>query len=626
MLNKIISLSSTLNGAKATALSGLFLGFALCSFIIDAPWLRHFLWGSIIISGIPLIFEAMRDAILQRRINSGILVSLALVASLVIGELFAAAEIAFIMALGELLESFTVQRAQRGLEQLLALTPTKGRIIDDNGTEILIEASTIREGSKLRILPGETVPADGVIIRGRSGINRSILTGESLPVENKVGDTVFAGTLNGDGCIDIVASADAGNTTLQRLIQLVEEAGQRSARIQREADRWARYLVPMSLGIALIALPLFLALEYPIAEALRRSVTVLVVFCPCALALSTPVSIVAAIGQAARRGVIIKGGEALETLAKVDTIFFDKTGTLTRGNPKIAEIRGYGVIESEVLRIAGTLEQFSEHPLGRAVAEAASHNRSDVVGFKAIPGRGVQGLVDNQWLICGNEACIRETGVALSSEHSSDLEYFREKGMATIILATHTTILGIIALSDSVRSSTSEVLDQLHAYRLILLTGDNEKAASHFANQLSFSSIAANLLPNEKANIIEETQNEGHIVAMVGDGVNDAPALTQAHVGISINHPGSDIASATADIVLMNEKLTHLPYLMRLAQGTLNCIRVNIAAALFINFIAIVLGLAGILSPTTGAIVHNLGSFLVILNAALLYDRGFDAI
>lgn len=624
-MKQIETICEALESWKSVAVSALFLAASFTGMMTDTPWLEQLAWGSVILSGLPLAWEALETLWEDKRITSGLLITLAIIASLIIGETFAAGEIAFIMAIGEMLEHGTVSRAQRGLERLLTLTPAQGRRILPDGKVEMVASTDIRTGDLLRVAPGESIPADATIEAGSTSINQSILTGESLPVERRTGESVYAGTLNGDGSIDIRATHDGTDSSLQRMIRLVQEAGEKQAPIQREADRWAQWIVPASITIALAGYIGLRLLGYEQGEALLRAVTVLVVFCPCALALATPTSIMAAIGQATKKGVIIKSGEALEALGRVDTLAFDKTGTLTIGKPSVAEAYAYGLSKQELIRLTAALESRSEHPLGKAIAAAAGdYGDVQVQGFRALPGRGVKGEVEGRSLLCGNETCLAEAGITLDEAPYATLQQLRNKGMATILVAEGQQLLGIIGLQDTTRTETAQVLHELKHLNTLMLTGDNIRAAKHFAASLPLSEIHADLLPGEKSALIARLQQEGRRVAMVGDGVNDAPALKQAGVGIAMSHLGTDIATEAADISLMQDDLGQLPYLMRLSKATLGNIRFNIAASLAINLAAIALSLMGVLNPVSGALVHNAGSIVVILNAALLYDRKFN--
>ncbi len=405
----------------------------------------------------------------------------------------------------------------------------------------------------------------------------------------------------------------------------MQEAGERRAPVAREADRWASRLVPAALLLSIIGFAFLLLMGYPMDEARTRAVTVLVVFCPCALVLATPTAMMAAIGQAARKGVIIKSGEALETLGRTRLICFDKTGTLTLGRMQLHEVCAFDVTEDELLRLAAAVESCSEHPLARAVLAACKTSPlPPVTNFCTIPGRGVSALVEGQRILCSNEAGLQDAGISLSITQQETLKHLRERGYATILVASRYSCIGILALGDTLRPETKQVLSALHQHRRILLTGDHATAAAHMGKGLALDSIHSDLLPHEKVEHVQHFQQEGILVAMVGDGINDAPALRQANVGISMSHLGNDIVTEAADIALMNDELTRLPYIMRLARSTLNTIRFNITAALVINAVAVVLSLLGLLTPITGALVHNAGSLLVVLNAALLYDRSFD--
>lgn len=579
-------------------------------------------WGSIVISGLPIAWSAMGTLVRHRRITSGLLITLAIVASISIGETFAAGEIAWIMAMGELLEHGTVARAKRGLQRLLTLCPTMGRRLIE-GQEEMVPADQLQPGDTLRIKPGEKIPVDGVIRSGVTSVDQSVLTGESCPVECGPGHAVYAGSMNGDGSVDVEVTHSSTDSSLARMIRLVEQAGQHHAPIQREADRWAEWLVPVSLGIALVGYIVLRALGYESGDALVRAVTVLVVFCPCALALATPTGMMAAIGQAAKHGVIIKSGEALEALAKVDTLAFDKTGTLTRGHLSVAEVSAYGVSEAELLSLVGAIESRSEHPVAKAFADLHPAQPREVSQFRALPGRGVEGVVDGIRLLCGSESAMREAGIRLQPEQLEQLAAMRSRGLVTMLVAqlSNMSLIGMLGLADAARPEAADVLAQLGSLHTVLLTGDHAGAAAYLARQIRLDDIQAELLPEDKAQALSTLRRQGHHTAMVGDGVNDAPALKQADVGIAMSRPGTDLATEAADISLMNDNLGQLPYLVRLARATLRCIRFNIAAALAINLVAVGLGLAGLLGPAVGALVHNAGSIIVILNAALLYDR-----
>lgn len=543
-------------------------------------------------------------------------------AALSIGELFAAGEVAFIMALGALLEDATTNRAKKGLKKLISLAPTQGRRIRE-GKEEMIPAEEIRKGDDLRILPGEIIPVDGKILTGETSVDQSIMTGESLPVDKTVGDGVFCGTINRFGAIDITATQVGEDSSLQKLIRMVEDAENKQAPMQRIADRVASWLVPVALLIAILA--------YVFTGNIVTGVTVLVVFCPCALVLATPTAIMAAIGQATKHGVIIKSGESLEKMGKVDTIAFDKTGTLTYGRLEVSDVIPFdsSLTEKELLTVTASAEAKSEHPLGKAiVARAKDQNLplTESEDFKMAAGKGISAKISGRSLLCGNEKYLMEQGVSIGEQVHSTLEKLRTEGKASILVAEKDTCLGVIALSDVLRPEAKDMVSRLTAMRTstVLLTGDNRKTADYFAKQIGISEVRAELLPEEKVQNVEALREAGRKVCMIGDGVNDAPALKTADVGVAMGSMGSDIAVEAADIALMSDDISKIPYLKRLSNATVKTIKFSITLSMCINFVAIVLSLLELLTPVTGALVHNAGSCFVVLIAALLYDRKFE--
>ena len=582
-------------------------------------------WVTIIISGIPLLYLAIWRVIYNpgiSKISSALLICIAMFAAIGIGDLFAAGEVAFIMAIGAILEDMTTERAKKGLKKLISLAPTQGRRVA-NGKEEMISADAIRLDDILRVLPGETIPVDGVIVSGETSVDQSIMTGESLPVDKTVGESVFCGTINRFGSVDICASKVGEDSTLQKLIRMVQEAEDKKAPMARIADKAASWLVPVALGIAIIA---GLA-----TQDIVRAVTVLVVFCPCALVLATPTAIMAAIGQATKHGVIIKSGEALEKMGKVDTIAFDKTGTLTYGRLEVSDIIpfGSGLDEQALLSMTASAEVKSEHPLGKAIVACARERAVPVLDpneFHMTAGKGVQAQVDGKNLLCGNETFLSDYGITISGEVSSTLEQLRSQGKASILAADGERCIGVVAMSDVLRPEAGEIVKRLHDMNtgIVLLTGDNQKTADHFATQVGIRQVRAQLLPEEKVSSINELQDAGHKVCMVGDGVNDAPALKTASVGVAMGSMGSDIAVEAADIALMSDDISKLPYLKKLSNATVKTIKFSISLSMCINFLAVTLSVLGKLNPTTGALVHNAGSCFVVLIAALLYDRKFE--
>ena len=615
MLKRLIK---ALSSVPATAISGIFL---ILSMVLSHKSPLDPAWITVIISGLPLLHNAVRKLIVNKgisKISSALLITVAMIAAIAIGDLFAAGEVAFIMALGEILEDITTGRARRGLKKLMSLAPTTGRRIV-NGKEEAVPAADIKEGDILRILPGETVPVDGVIISGDTSIDQSVVTGESMPVDKAVGDAVFCGTVNRFGAVDIRATAVGEDSSLQKLIRLVKEAESKKAPMARIADKSASFLVPAALIIALIT--------WLVTENISRAVTVLVVFCPCALVLATPTAIMAAIGQGAKRGVIIKSGRALEIMSKVDTVAFDKTGTLTHGTPTVCGITTFDGAERDyVFALAAGAESKSEHPLGKAITAAAEKKGLSIKActeFKMTVGRGVFAVVDGKAVLCGGEALLKEHGIAPSKAQAEAVKAFQSEGKAAVLVAEADRILGVIALADTLRPEAAEVVDELKAIgtESVLLTGDNGPTATQFATEAHITALHWGLLPWQKVERIADLQKNGRTVCMVGDGINDAPSLKAADVGIAMGSMGSDIAVEAADIALMGDSLKDIGYLKRLARATVRTIKFSITLSMLINIAAVTLSVLGLLNPTTGALVHNAGSVFVILIAALLYDR-----
>ena len=620
----IKQINAVLSGIPMTLVGGAALAISLFLDVTDKDILIDPAWIAVIISGVPLLYLALSRIIYNpgiKKISSALLISIAMFAAIGIGDIFAAGEVAFIMAIGAILEEKTTERAKKGLHKLINLVPQQGRRIV-NGREERIKAEDIRVNDIVRILPGETIPVDGRIMNGSTSIDQSVITGESLPVDKEVGDEVFCGTINRFGAIDIEATQTGKNSSLQKLIRMVQEAEKQKAPMERIADRWATWLVPAALLIAIIT-----GLT---TDSIVRAVTVLVVFCPCALVLATPTAVMAAIGQATKYGVIIKSGDALERMGKVNTIAFDKTGTLTHGNLAVSDIISFapGLEESALLKTAASVEALSEHPLAKAIVACARQSAIEYTtanDFTLIPGKGVCARVDGDSIVCGNAKWLEELNIPFDVRIHNTLKTLREQGKAVVIIAKKNKVVGVIALSDTLRKDASAIIRELHRTKTaaVLLTGDHTQTAYYFAQQAGIHEIHSELLPEQKVEEIRKLQHSGRNVCMIGDGVNDAPALKIANIGVAMGTMGSDIAVDAADIALMDDDISKIPYLKRLSNATVTTIKFSIGLSLVINFVAIFLSVQGYLTPTTGAIVHNMGSISVVLIAALLYDRKF---
>ena len=622
MLKKLIHV---LESIPATIVGALFLvaSFVVSKLSITLP--ADPAWVTVLICGLPLLYSAVRKLIHNRgvkKISTPLLISIAMIASVAIGDLFAAAEVAFLMAIGEILEDLTTDRAKKGLKKLISLAPTQGRLLA-NGTETMIPAAEIKEGDILRILPGETIPVDGIILTGETSVDQSVLTGESMPVDKSVGEDVFGGTVNRFGVINIKATKVGEDSSLQKLIRMVQDAEDKKAPLQRTMDKCAGRLVPAAFLITVIT--------YLVTGDIVRAVTVLVVFCPCALVLATPTAVMAAIGQASKHGIIIKSGEALETMGKVTTIAFDKTGTLTYGTPEVSDVISLSssLNDTDLLTLVASAENKSEHPLGKAIVAHAKKNNltlTESSSFSMTGGKGIRATVSGHDLICGTEQFLEEHGIIISTETKECLEQLRSQGKVSLLVGESGSCIGILSLSDVLRPEAANMIAKLRSMhtKTVLLTGDNQKTANYFAKQAGLTEVHAGLLPEEKVAHINKLSAQGEIVCMIGDGINDAPALKSANVGVAMGTMGSDIAVEAADIALMGDDIGKIPYLKRLSVATVKTIKFSIGLSMFINILAVVLSVLGLLNPTTGALVHNAGSVFVILIATLLYDRKFE--
>ncbi len=641
-------------GAGGMKRDAAFLVVSALSILLSfaAPGVLPFDWAwiAIVLCGVPIVLEAVVALVTEFDVKADVLVSLALVASIVIGEYDAAGIVAFIMQVGGFLEEATVKRARAGIERLVALTPRTARIVE-GGRERTVDAREVPAGALLRVLPGETIPVDGVIVAGSTSVDTSIMTGESLPVDMTVGDEVESGFANQFGSIDVRATRVGEDGSLARMVRLVQSADAGKAKIVRTADAWATWIVVAALS-ASIACYLFTG------EAIR-AVTVLVVFCPCALVLATPTAIMAAIGNATKHGFLTREGDALERLAKVTHVAFDKTGTLTQGRPRVVEVvaaseAGGGVAAAlasatpgggavsgapeaaafapasaaspreRVFELAARAERRSEHPLGKALAvgfaEEFGRAAAPAEEFELKLGRGVAARVDGVAVLVGNGQMMREAGVDVPPACQDGAQAHAEQGHTAVFVAADGVLRGYVALADTVRGDSAAAVADLKAagVKPVLLTGDNERAARSIAAQLGIDEVRANCLPADKMAYVESVEEGGGRVCMVGDGVNDAPALRRSFVGIAMGGVGSDIAVDASDIALVNDSLGELGHVVGLARHTLRTIKVNLTFAMGVNIVATLLAMAGVLGPVAGALVHNVGSVIVIGNSALL--------
>ena len=509
-------------------------------------------WIAIVLCGVPIILEAIIGLVTEFDIKADVLVSLALIASVFIGEHFAAGEVAFIMQIGALLEDLTVARARAGIEKLVHLTPQTARVMN-GGEGHIVPAEKVQIGDLLRVLPGESIPVDGVITAGETSINQAVMTGESLPVDKTVGDEVSSGTVNQFGAFEMKA------TKVGQFDSAYDTAG-------------------------------------------------------------------SVIGNATKHGFLVRKGDALERLAEIKIIAFDKTGTLTYGKPQVTAVKSVNpdYKEEMVYTYAASAEQFSEHPLGKAVVHCFKQMKEDAIlpaeQFQMLPGRGVSALIEKKKILAGNKEMMLENSIEISDEVYVDVESYICKGSTVIYIAAEKCLAGYLVLSDTIREESSRMAAAIKKLSIcpVLLTGDHENAADTIAKKIGIEEVHANCMPEDKLKWIEFYQNKNETVCMIGDGVNDAPSLKLSNVGIAMGGVGSDIAVEAADIALVDDEIKELPHLLALSKRMMTTIKCNLGFSMGLNFLAIILAISGILNPVVGALMHNMGSVIVIVNSALL--------
>ena len=570
----------------------------ISSFILSLDYLA---WIAVLLCGIPIFKECVEGMIAEFDIKADLLVTIAIVASIIIGEVFAAGEIATIMAIGGFLEEYTVSKTREKIEKLVKMTPQVTTIIK-NGIEKRIPVEKVEIGDILKVLPGESIPTDGVIVNGKTSIDQATLTGESLPVDKSVGDEVYSGTINLYGSFTMKSTKSSKDSSIQKLIRLVESSSPENANIVRQADKWATMIVVIAFTAAV--------LTYLFTFEIIRSVTILVVFCPCALVLATPTAIMASIGNLARYGILVKDGESLEELAYVSELVFDKTGTLTYGIPKVVNVVSKN--PEEMMYLLASLESRSEHPLAKAIVSYYKGNElAEIDEFEMHLGMGVSGNISGSKIIAGNKKLLNSQNIEVVEEKTNKTEIF---------VAKDSEYIGKVQLADTLRENSKETIRNLKRLRVktTLLTGDNEKTAELIANEIKIRNVISNCLPEDKMEYIKNEQLLGHKVAMIGDGINDAPSLKKANVGIAMGDIGSDVSVEAANIALINDNIGDLPHLIGIARKTVRTINIAITFALIVNILAMGLAILGILNPIEGALIHNIGSVIVIVYSATL--------
>ena len=566
--------------------------------------LDYISWIAVLLCGIPIFKECIEGLIKEFDIKADLLVSIAIIASVIIGEVFAAGEIATIMAIGGFLEEYTVSKTQGRIEELIKMTPQVATRIKNN-IEEKISVENVQVGDILKVLPGESIPTDGIIINGETSIDQSAITGESLPVDKTVNEEVYSGTINLYGSFMMRTTKISQDSSLQKLIKLVESSKPENSKIVRTADAWATLIVVIAFTAAV--------LTYLFTFEITRSVTILVVFCPCALVLATPTAIMASIGNLTRSGILVKDGESLEEMGRISEMVFDKTGTLTYGTPKVVDVISDD--PKEMMYLLASLESKSEHPLAKAIVKYYNSNDlADVDGFKMHIGNGVSGKIGDSKIIAGTKKLLEEENITLKNSKEP------QNGEIAIYVVKDRKVIGQVHLADTIRETSKETVSNLKRLRIktTLLTGDNEKTAKFIAEQAKIRNVKSNCLPEDKTEYIKNEQTLGHKVAMIGDGINDAPSLRKANVGIAMGDIGSDVSVEAANIALINGNIEDLPHLISIARKTIRVINVSIAFALTLNIIAMALAILGIINPIEGALIHNIGSVIVIIYASTL--------
>jgi Cd2+/Zn2+-exporting ATPase len=573
--------------------------------------------ASLILGGYPILTSAIKTLLIPD-LNVDTLVSIAAISATAVGAYREAATVIFIMLLGEFLEGLTVGKARKAIASLIQLSP-KTAWVRREGKEVQVPIEDVKANEVVIVKPGERIPVDGKIVSGCGSINQATLTGESMPVEKDVGDKVYCGTFNESGSCEIAATQVAEDTKLAQIKRLILEAQAEKSPTQRTMDRFSRYFIP---AIILIALATFL-----ITGEIIRAITILIVACPCALVLGTPTAVVAAIGNAARKGILIKGGVYLEQMGRLKTLLMDKTGTLTVGRPRVVEMKTMNDLdEKELLYWASIAEKRSEHPLARAVTEKAGELDLSIPhpqSFENFRGKGVKVQWNSKTIIVGSAELMKNEGIQVSESAKGLLESKQSEGMTPLLVALDHRLLGIISIADTLRKGAKDAIDKIREQgvsEIWMLTGDSVLVADRIGRELGVR-YEAKLLPEEKVLAVKEWKRKGRVVAMIGDGVNDAPALAAADIGIAMGAVGTDVAIETADIALMTDELEQIPTVVRLSRKALRVIKENIVFAILFNTVLVLLSAEGRMTMILGAVLHQASSLLVIVNSMRLLRK-----
>lgn len=566
--------------------------------------------------GFQRLIAGFKD-VYNRKITVNVFVTVALIATVAVGEFLSAAIIVFIMAVAGAFESYTLDKNRRSIRNLLDLTP-KTATIRRQGQEVTITVNEVRVGDLAVVRPGERIPVDGVVKAGASSVNQAPITGESMPVEKFTGSEVFSGTLNETGRLEIMATKTGEDTTLARIVHLVENAQETKAPIQNIADRFTVWFLPAVLVLAVIG--------FFTSGDIKVAVSVLLVACPCAFAIATPTAVTAGISNMARRAVLIKGGIFFELAGKLDRLLVDKTGTFTLGRPKVVEIVAFdGMPEDDVLRLAAIAEKYSEHPVASAVMALSNERGIEVLepdGFRAEVGMGVTAVWGDKEILVGTDKYLQANDIQIPEIIAQAVSGQTQQGRTALLVANDMKPVGLIAIADEVRPETPRVISSLKKdfgiEKIIMITGDNHRVAKAIAAQIGMDDFQAELLPEQKQELVRRLQSEGHLVGMIGDGINDAPALALADIGFAMGTAGTDVAIETADVTLMNDDLSRVAEFVWMSQKVLRRIKLNIFFSIIYNVVGLFLASLGMLTPVLAVIFQEAGCITVVFSSTLL--------
>ena len=600
-------------------LNALLLLAGFSTSVAGAPQVGRWLYlASALIGGVPLFAFAAKGLIIHHDITAGVMGSVAMIAAIIVGQYSAAAIVVLMMSVGEWLENLTVARADNALRDLARLIPATVTV-RRNGQDTTIPLEQVVLRDTVLVRSGERIAVDGLVLEGSGSVNQAAITGEAMLVEKRGGDEVYAGTLNEVGALTVCVTRLGQDTTLGQIVKLVREAQASQAPVQRVANRYARILVPITFGVALAI--------YLLSGDILRAITILVVVCPCALVLATPTAVAAAIGNAARRGILVKSGAMIEQIGKVDVVALDKTGTLTCGRPVVKDVIPLdGWPQEQILALAGAAERASEHPIGRSIVQACQDRQLSLCAASESsisPGFGVSARIEGRMVIVGNRTLLAERGVPWNEEAGGQMARLEDQGQTVIPVAIDGRVAGLIALADRPRPPAQMAIAEMKRLgipEVVMVTGDNQRAAQRVAREVGVDRVFAEALPQDKLRIIRALQAQGKRVAFVGDGVNDAPALAAADVGIAMGLAGTDVALETSGIGLMADEIERLPQLIALSRQTLRIIRQNVILSMSVNVLAVLLGGLGIIGPVFGALIHEMASLPVLANAARLIN------